>query len=72
MLRTINWLIGWTGFVLVRRHSVKMLIEYGNVIETLHPSHTGAARWIRGVARVMPLDEIDQVSRTVNEFLNEE
>lgn len=67
-MRLLNRLIGWTGYVLVPRHSVKMLIEKANVVEHHHPSRTAGALWLRRVARVMPLDETDRNSRTVAEF----
>lgn len=67
-MRILNRLIGWTGFVLVPKKSVKMLIEYSNVVEHHHPSRTSAALWLRRVARIMPLDETDRNSRTVAQF----
>ena len=68
-MRTLNRLLGLFGVALVPRKSVKMLIEYGNTLESFHPSRTGAARWVRHVARVMPLDDVDKGSRTVQQFL---
>jgi hypothetical protein len=68
LLRTLNRLFAWTGLTLVEHESVKMLIEQANVVESFHPSRTGAASWLRHVARVMPLTETDRNSKTVKEF----
>lgn len=65
-LRFVNRLLGLAGVALVPRYSVKMIIEQGNVVESFHPSRS--ARWLRRVAMVMPLDDTDKCSRTVEEF----
>lgn len=49
----INRVLRQFGVVLVPVHSAKMLHEYANVLEVHHPSRTGAARWLRRVARIM-------------------
>lgn len=68
MLGFVNRLFAWTGLALVERESVKSLIECGNIIECHHPARTGAASWIRHVARVMPLTKVDRNSETVRLF----
>lgn len=67
-MKAINRLLRWTGFALVPRHSVKMLLEQANCVEHLHPSRTAAAAWLRRVARIMPLTETDRNSSTVRQF----
>lgn len=69
-MRYLNRLLGRTGYALVPRHSVKMLLEQSNCVEHLHPSRTAAAAWLRRVARVMPLTETDRNSSTVRRFLD--
>lgn len=68
VLRTFNRLFAWTGLALVERTSVKGLIERADVLECHHPSRTGAASWVRHVARVMPLTGTDRESETVRRF----
>lgn len=62
----LNRLIRRSGLALVRRRSVKMLIEDGNVLEIRRP-----VEWLRHVARVMPETEIDRTSTTVRMFRRE-
>ena len=52
ILRLINGLLRLTPWAVLPRHSVKMLHEYANVVETHHPGRTGAARWLRRVAEM--------------------
>lgn len=67
ILRFLNLIIGLFGLALVPRHSVKMIIEYGNIIEA-RTGIPGSVRWLRRCALVMPMTDTDKCSNTVENF----